>query len=237
MREGFMDDDQLDIMLSKSVGAVAKFKGGFDPKDSLLFINPPNQNQTLYMDAEAVRRNAREIIGFSRNQFGEFEEKGRKTATEVMSVQQGSNLRMSRRGRKVAGAYEEILKKVNPIICKYWTTPRWVEVVGPSGAQTWMQYNGPQLVGDHGVDVFFSPIAVPTLTARQQRGITLYQQLQGLRDPSVLNEFLQGAMNDPELSGVLKSADLRVQLQQMQQKAGAGAPSGGAGQGSQVSGV
>ena len=67
-------------------------------------------------------------------------------------------------------------------------------------------------MGDYTYDVFFSPINVPSLSARQQRALQLYSSLGKLKDPKVMDDFLAQAYNDPELSEVFQGANLQLQM-------------------------
>jgi len=217
--ETAIDEKELDRALSADVGVCFKVKDSRG-KDALVPITPYTNNQLLYLDASYIRQNAREITGMSRNQLGEYDPKSRISATETMTVQSGSSQRMGRRGRLLGKVYERIIKKVNRIIFKQWTTPRWIEVIGEEGTREWIQYQGSELMGDYKYEVFFSPINVPSLTARQQRALQLYTSLGRMKDPKVMDEFLAHAYNDPELAEVFQSADLHLQMPGMQGGAG-----------------
>lgn len=221
LEEGMIDEAELEKALAAEVGIAFTVKAGYGEK-AIKPMTPSNNNLLLYQDAAYVRQNAREITGLSRNQLGEYDPKSRISATESSIVQSGAENRMGRRGRSLGKVYEHVVRKMNQIIFKYWTSPRWIEVAGDQGAKEWLEYRGPELAGDYTYDVFFSPINVPSLSARQQRALQLYQSLGQLKDPKVLDQFLNRAYNDPELQEVFSGADLRSQLPGLQ--AGGGSP-------------
>lgn len=219
---GAIAEAELEKALSADVG-VAFVVGEGRMENAIKTLTPANNNQLLYQDAAYVRMNVREIMGMSQNQLGEYQPKSRVSATETATVQAGSTARMGRRGRRIAIVYERVMRKVNAVIFKYWKTPRWVEVAGETGAREWIQARGPELAGDYTYNVFFSPINVPTLSARQQQAIYLYQSLGSLKDPSVLEKYLSKAYNDPELKEVFEGANLSLQMPNMQGAGGVGA--------------
>ena len=220
-----IDDDELEKAISANVGPAVRVTSGM-LEAAVKPFTANNNNQMLYMDAAYIRGNAREITGLSRNQMGEYDPKSRISATETAAVQSGSSQRSGRRSRKVGIIYERIMRKVNAIVFKYWKTPRWIEVVGETGLREWVQYKGPELAGDYTYDVFFSPINVPSLTARQQRGMQLYSVLAQRKDPSLVDQFLNEAFNDPELREVFQNAGVSPQVPGMRPGGGTNPPGG-----------
>ena len=168
------------------------------------FLSAGRPNVGLYQDAEVVRRNAREVIGFSRNQLGEFESAGRRTATEASLVEDASNRRMGRKGNGVAKVFKNLFEKINPIIFAFWKTPRVVEIVGEAGSREFAKFTGPELKGDYSYEITFSNEAPEGIEARKQTAIQLYATLVAdpLVDPVMLRKFLIRAFNDPEFSSI-----------------------------------
>ncbi len=227
-QEGAIDPDEMDKLLSDKVGAGVKINRGADIREAVSTFTPHNQNVSLYaVDGEYVRRGARETAGFSRNQLGEYEQKGRRTASEVMAVREGSGIKMSRRQLQVRKLYLNVMRKVNGVIFRYWTGNKWAQVGGD-----WVPYNGPMLRGDYGYDLVFgtkNPIEDPESRALQN--LNLYRVLS--QDPFVdqmkLRELLQMSMPNPEFRKVFKTdANVSIPMSQMQQ--GGGAPGQNAGQ-------
>ncbi len=199
--ENAFDEGELEKILSPDVGVGAKVKGGTPLAEAVMFLTAPNNNPMLYNDAEQVRGNARETVGFSRMQQGEFAAKGRTTAEEVRTVRQGGDLRISRKGKVIKEVYEESIEKINGIIFEFWKTIKWTEVAGPEGAQ-WIEYVGGALRGDYTYDVQFSPANMDSLAERKQMALQMYATLS--QDPSIdpvkLRTFLVNAFNDREFS-------------------------------------
>jgi len=144
-QEGAIDDDQLENILSDEVGLGVKVNAGFDLQKAVAMFGAHN-NLSLYQDAESVRRNAREIMGFSRNQAGEFEASGRRTATEAMTVERSAMRRVGRKFIALRRMYIEMFRKINQIIFKYWTGDRVIPIVGEDGAQQWVSYTAQDII-------------------------------------------------------------------------------------------
>lgn len=102
----------------------------------------------LSIAAREVREDVREIIGFSRNQMGNFESSGRRSATEAQIVQQAAMIRIDERRDIMADTLSRAMGKTNQIIFKNWNGERLVDIVGPDGVRYWVKFSGPQLRGE-----------------------------------------------------------------------------------------
>lgn len=244
--EGSIDNDELEKFMSGEIGVGIKIKTTTST-DPIVAMTPGNSNNQLQSEAEAIRRDGRETVGFSRNQTGEYTP-GRHTASEAMIVQENSDQRLNRRQNSLAKAYCEGGQKLAKIIFRLWQTPRLTQIIGPSGAQEWQAFTGSQLKGEYLYSIGFSNEPVKGMEARKAEAMQLYVSLS--QDPTIdqiaLRRYLARAYNNPEfyslfLPGVIPSAGLSVPMQQqlMQQQGGGGGgvqpqTPGGAGNGSPV---
>ncbi len=220
-----ISDEELEKILSPDVGVAAKIESGRDIQKAIQRIdNAPNL--VLAQEEDLLRANAREQIGFSRNQLGEYVS-GRRTATEAGIVDSASKLRMSRRGLQVKRFYEDIIRIVNGVVFSYWTLPRYINVLGPEMSREWMTIDGPSLRGRYDYTVEFTEAG--DLERRKLEALNLYSVLG--QDPSVdpvqLRVFLANQVNDPSFERLF-NADIRNAMSQMQQ--------GGGGTGTQAPG-
>lgn len=224
---GMIDEDQLDRALSSDVGAAFKVNGPL--QDSIQPFNFATPNMQLYQDAAVVRENAREQVGFSKNQIGEYEVGGRRTAREVMEVAQSSGLRLDRRQNEVRRVYCEAFKIINRIIHENWKLPRLVEVVGEDGLPEWHNVTGDDLRGEYNYRLGFSIGGNESLAERRQTAMQLYQMMsQDPRfDPIATAQWLSRAINDPEFSATFAGGILNGQGQQGSVPSGGGTPFGG----------
>lgn len=226
--EDAFSPDELDKLLSSDVGVAAKVSGGQNIQESVAFLQPPG-DQMIGVDAEMNRRDAREVVGFSRNQMGEYESTGRRTASEANIVQQAASLRMDRRQAVLAKFYLDIFKKINPIIQKFWQVPKWAEVVGQDGAQRIIQYTGQELQGEFQYQLGFSLAPQETLQQRRQNALQMYAMLRQdpLMNPFGLARYLNMNFNEPEFASLFQPGVLDGKLEmlsamQNQQAGGAG---------------
>lgn len=231
--EGMIDDEELNKILSPDVGVSAKIQSGGDITKAIIPVTwAPNQQ--LAQEEELLRANAREQIGFSRNQLGEFAG-GRKTATEVGAVDKASQLRMSRRGLQIKRLYEDTIRTMNNVIFTYWTLPRYVSVIGEEYTQQWMQINGPAIRGRFSYEIEF--VEEGDLAQRKLAALQLYGHLS--QDPGVdpigLRKWLTSQFNDPAFERIF-SADVRERMHELSLQNGGVQPAN-AGGGSAPRGV
>jgi len=103
----------------------------------------------LITAAREVREDVREIVGFSRNQMGSFEESsGRRTATEASIVKAASMIRIDERRDVMADHLEKIVRKWNQLVFQNWSAERLIDIVGPDGARYWVRFTGQEIKGE-----------------------------------------------------------------------------------------
>lgn len=237
VEEGSMEKDEEQKFFSGEIGVFAKYKQGTTNQQPVIPVSPPNNNQQLQLDMDAMRRDARETVGFSRNQMGEYEGTGRRTATEAGIVNQKGESRLDRRQDALAECYCDLGRKLSKIVFKFWKTPRLVEIVGQDGAAQWTAFTGSQLRGEYQYRVGFSAEPIESKETRIQRAMTLYQTLAAdpTIDPLALRRMLVRAFNDPEITSLFKpgvvnaNPNLPGAMQQLQQQMGGGDNGGGNG--------
>lgn len=214
--EDAFDENELNKLTSAEIGAVAKVRSGVAMTEAIMKLENSNNNMAVYQDAEYIRRGAREVIGLSRNQMGEYESAGRRTAREVMAVKEASQTRMGRRAAKVKGLYEKTIRKVNQIVFAFWNTQRVIEVVGPEGESTWVQYTGDQIKGEYSYKIKLVETQTPGPAQAELGALELYGQLS--QDPNIdplaLREYVVNASSNPAMKRIFKtganpSANLR----------------------------
>jgi len=103
------DEAEIEKLLTEDVACAIKADGDVD-KGVKVF--QPYVPPDFDMNVEAIRKDAREISGLSRNQVGEFEG-GRRTATESQIVNIASQIRINERKDMVADLLVDIVEKYN----------------------------------------------------------------------------------------------------------------------------
>lgn len=223
--EGSISPEQLDRLLSGEIGAAIGIKPGMDLDKVVKLFTAAVPNLNFYQDSQFIRTNAREMVGFSQNQIGEFESSGRRTATEAQIVQQGAGLRLDRRQNAMKRLYLEAYNHINAIIFENWKIPKVVEVLGNDGQAQWYPVTGEDLKGDYNYRLGFSIGGNETLQERKQTAIQMFMSMlqTGLFDPSALARYLANAWNDPEFNSTFNQGVLNGQATNQ----GAGAFQGG----------
>ena len=209
--EGVISEDEMNKFMSSEVGIGVKVRSGTNPSQAVAMVQPP-PNFGLAADAEEIRRDAREVVGFSRNQQGEFEG-GRKTATEASIVQQASSTRLSKRQLAVRKIYKDTIKKVNEIIFRFWRAPQVTRVLGPDGVAKWVNFTGDGIRGVYKYDVDF--IDKSQVAVRQQQALNLFALLRAdpLTDVEGLRSLIVNAYNDPQITRALSGGQQSAELQ------------------------
>lgn len=143
--------DEIEKLLDGDPKAVARIDVGptGDIRKMVAMLQshvPPD----LATAAREVREDVREIIGFSRNQMGSFEESsGRRTAHEAEIVRMASMIRIDERRDIMTDHLESIIRGINQIIFKNWSAERVVDLVGPDGARYWVRFTGDEIRGEY----------------------------------------------------------------------------------------
>ncbi len=193
VQEGAMEKGELERVLSPQVGIAAMVNRGYDPRLAITQA-PQGNNYPLYQDAEFSRRNARQAVGFSPNQLGDFDTSSRRTASEAMIVNQGSNQRSDLRQEKVADLYKATFRKLNQIIFTFWRKPHYIQVA----PNQWPVFTGQEITGEYRLNVTFGSGRPKNPEARRAEAFQLYMALR--QDPLVnaneLVKYLSDAFND-----------------------------------------
>jgi len=134
----------------------------------------------LYRVDEIIDKDFRDVMGFSRNQAGEFD-LPRRTATEANIVREAFQLRSDERRDLVGDLIEETFRdKIHPLVFQNWTEHRVIEVTAMGG---WVKYTGPQIKGDYDVEVMADSTLPMTRQMEQQVVGAAFQLFKG--DPRI----------------------------------------------------
>jgi hypothetical protein len=149
-RKGAITPAALTRLLSGDVGAAEGVDSTFPLNEIITPVNTGSSfDFALY--SQRNRENAREAVGFSSNQLGDYDKSSRRTAREATFVAAGSQQRTGRQTSLVSDLYIDVIKKVNNLIFEFWRVPR--EIMNGSG---WVYTTGDQLKGDYLYDIGLS---------------------------------------------------------------------------------
>lgn len=194
-----MTEAEMTRLISGDVGVVAMADTS-RPLSDIFVPFPRSTNLDLVLEADNIRKDAREAVGFGRNQLGEEMQSSRRTAREVTFVERGSQLRSSKRMGVVIGLYIDTIRKVNKIIGRYWKIPRYMMV-----DNEWVKFTGEELQGDYLYDVTLSTKRNVSMAERKVEALMMMAQFaqMGLASPQLL-EYVTQAANDPEFAQILQ---------------------------------
>ena len=148
--KGLVGKDELSKLLDGDVKAAIAIDAGpnGDVRKSVALLQshvPPD----FSIAAKEVREDVREVVGFSRNQMGSFEDSsGRRTAHEAEIVRAASMIRIHERRDVMSDYLTRIIRKENQLIFENWTAERVVDIVGEDGARYWIKFTGPEIRGE-----------------------------------------------------------------------------------------
>ncbi len=191
-----MSEDHQGIVMVNSIKGFDKFQASDIP-----------QNLMLHM--QSLSAEIREIMGFGRNQFGEFNSRsGDTTATEATIVNAATEIRVDERRDMVADMIVDVFEGVHSIIHQHWTTNEVVDVVGPGGVPVWVEFSGDMLRnGRYTIKVDPDSSLPLTKDLREQKALGLYQILKTnpLIDPEKLTQYLLSEVQGVQFDDMMKT--------------------------------
>jgi hypothetical protein len=202
--KSLMSEEELTKLIGGDVGAVAMAETPEPLRDKLMAFPQGNQLDFV-MQSDANRRDARDAIGMSRNQGGEYDTSSRRTAREATFVQQGSQRRESLRVSAVRDLYLDTITKLNQVSFAYWRKPRYVMI-----GKEFVQFTGEELRGDYLYDLSLSTKRELSKAERKAEAMMVAMQMMQMlpvNNPDALIGFLTDAANDPgfeKLIGMVK---------------------------------
>ena len=242
-----IDVNEIEKMMSESVKAVVQVNSQDLSKD-IKFVEATIPDD-FRIAREMIRQDAREAIGFSRNQLGEVQGKTHVSAKEQQAVERGSEIRVDERRDVVADTLVAMMRKVNQTIFKLWKQERVIQIAGQDGAVHWIRYTGSQLQGEYAIKMDPDAALPSNKEERKQRLLQLaglVQQTGGNMMPILaqivseepglnINEILPGVAvpppggRFPAPGGPQQPQSVQQFTQGQQRAAGGGGGNGGGG--------
>lgn len=132
---------EVEALLSEDLGAV--FVDSLTGVEVKQIGGVPAE---LIQEFNRLMEEVRLTVGFSRNQFGEYQPGSEKpSASEARAVQQASDIRVDERRDVVADHLTTIIQDLGQLIHRHWTQERVERVAGPFGVPIWVKYSGEML--------------------------------------------------------------------------------------------
>ncbi len=215
-QKGFMEPDELNKLISSDVGAIGISDSTGDLREKLMAF-PQGNLIDFTIQSNENRSNARDALGLSKNQMGEFDTSSRRTAREATFVNQGSARRESRRAGMVTDLYLEAITKLNQVAFTFWKTPRYAMV-----GKKFVKFTGEELKGNYLLDVGLATKRQVGRHQRQMESFMLAVQLAQIGIPlEDTMEYARKASYDPGFEKVLQ-----LGLKNRVQGGGQGGPQG-----------
>ncbi len=191
-------EEEAKKWFGSDVGGIA-IVNGHEDLDKSIKTFPAIVDINSAVESDNNRRNAREAIGFGRNQLGDEMQSSRRTAKEVMSVEKGSMMRTSLRGNVVKHLYLETMRKVNKVVFSFWRTPRSIAV-----GENWQRFTGDEIAGDYLLSLSLSTKRNVSRSERKVEALMLMAQFaqMGLASEQLM-QFTIDAANDPSFEKIL----------------------------------
>lgn len=204
---GTITEAELAKMLSEDVMAGVEVSdiGGVKP------TQVSDVPTSLLLEQEGVMQDVRELIGFSRNQMGNFGTTGkggnRTTATEANIVQLASEIRVDERRDLIADMLQDIIEACHVIIFNQWDQEQVIDVVGPGGVPFWVKFTGKMLRESQYTVKIDPDTSLPeTKELRAQRAVQVYELLKSspLIDPMKLTSYLLSELHGVQFDDMIR---------------------------------
>lgn len=211
--KGLMSPEALQKLISGDVGAV-EFADVMDNIKDKIVPMPTGNLYDFIIQSNRVRQDARSMIGFSRNQAGEFDVGTRRTKGEAMLVAQGSMRREAPRVQMARDLYIDVMSKINKVVFAYWKVPR-AAMVG----REWVRFTGDEIRGDYLYDLNLAQKRTLSKAERKVEALMMLGQLMPLlqgADPNQILQYLSDAAGDPAFERLLGFVRGKGQRQQQQ---------------------
>lgn len=193
----FLDEDDLDALISETVGAGVGVDG--NPHDIFMELKPTGQG-ALSMELERLLHWGREQLGSSVTRSGSYTYPTKRvTAAEVGAVTEGSDIREGARRDAVADALVDVIAKVNRLIFHFWDKEMYIYAPDVDPRFDYIVFRGKDLKGTYDYRIDPEEMRPPSTSEKQQQALVLGPellrasvQLQGLVDPtSVIHQTMQ----------------------------------------------
>jgi hypothetical protein len=207
VNQNMLDPATEKALRNRDFGALLKMnlKPGDKISDFIQAFFPPF-DLNFVQAMSVVREDARETVGFSRNEAGEYDRSTRRTAYEASIVHNASQIRVDERRDSVADVVGSMLPRINKYIFKYWTEDKFVQVLGPQAKNFWVAYNGAMLEGDYLYEVDMDTSQQKSAEIRKNENLELLKVIGMLPPEALLKRDAQGnAMPIVSFEGLLKS--------------------------------
>ncbi len=215
-----MTPEERAKIISGDVGAIAEatLKSGKKLQDIFMAF-PKGTNIDLMAESELIRRNAREVIGQSRNQAGEFDASSRRTAREAVIVDTGAGRRMTKKTDVAVYCYREVIRKSMLMVFSYWKQPRSILV-----GDKWRRFVGDRLKGRYAYNADLVNRAIMSPAQRKMESLQMMVYLSQFPNVNLaaVQQYVIAAADDPSFEGFFTGIQPQGAMQGRPQPGGGG---------------
>lgn len=173
-RKGALKQEERDKLERGVVGALAEVDVGGPLQEAIMALTPEIPSG-LFDAKKTLIEDVRDVIGFTRNQIGEFNQ-SRRTASEASIVQQALQIRLDERRDMVADVIEHVVRAANQLIFKHWDATDAKRYAGVTeGWESLEQIEA----DDYTVTVIPDSTLPLTKSIQRLQGLELYNALKG----------------------------------------------------------
>lgn len=173
-KKGAINDTERQKLERGAVGTLVEVETALGPLGDVLLPFNPQVPADLFTVANTVQNDIRDMIGFTRNQLGEFQTP-RRTFGEAAMVQEAIQLRLDERRDMVADMIEQVMMGANNIIFQNWDVKDAARYLGVQEGE----WNTLKKVGKDDYVISIVPDSTLPLTkaTQKQQAIQLFQLL------------------------------------------------------------
>lgn len=214
-----IDPAEIEKLLNGDVLAAVRVNGELSDIDSFQVSDIP---QSLIQASMEVQADVRDVMGFSRNQAGDYSAQkshNAPTAVEARIVQASSEIRVDERRDAIADVLVSSFEDINDLCFNRWDDEQVVQVIGPDAMPVWVAFK-PEMLKAAKYSLQVEPDSNLPITKdmREAKALNVYNLLKTnpLIDPQLLTSYVLR-----ELHGVDYNYLMR-QMEQLQQNAAQG---------------
>jgi len=206
--KNLLDPAEIAKIEAGTIGPIVLVNG--DPSKAVYSFTQ-SMSRDIYKNAEDIFADLKVIIGYNRNQGGEFEQ-SRRTAEEIKTVRGVNQIRDDELRDIIADVLADMFsKKIHPLLFQNWSNDRFVEVTSiqqsvqpqpmmvpgqmptqmavPQQNVEWKPFDGAAIRGEYDVEVIPDSTLPLNKEAEKQEALALFQAFRD--DPFIRQDVLR----------------------------------------------
>lgn len=174
-KQGAIPEPEVSKLMSEDIGALVQL----GTRKNIEVIEAHHIPDSLLKQEQNLMEDIREVMGFSRNSFAQFQSTSHgPTATEVNAVKGAAELRIDERRDMLSDILTHIFRDCHLVIFRHWTDEQVVKVVGKNSLPVWVRFTGDMLKeGEYEIKIEPDISVTETSEVREARANRLYLTL------------------------------------------------------------